>query len=125
MSSQINDVYGYALLNKMIDDCIKSSDIDDHSKQFAILLNILIEIMVSPLFAKYHVLCETLFYNNYHYVNVLLQGDTIIPNGGAVEDCEMIRQVICLIKEEILCNELSDKTDNKKIVEKLIIYYCD
>ena len=116
--------HGYALVNKMIDACIKSLSINEYSKEFAILLNILIEIIVTPSFSKYHSLCETLFYNNYHYVNTLLQGDEIIPNNGTSEDCETIRQVICLIKEEIL-GANGDNIDNKKIVEKLIVYYCD
>ncbi len=109
----------------MIDACIKSPDINEHSKRFAILLNILIEIIVNPAFAKYQTLCETLFYNNYHYVNELLQGGAVVGDGSEEEDYEMIRQVICLIKEEILKEESTEGTDNKKIVEKLIVYYCD
>ena len=124
MSLRNNTICEYALLNKMIDASIQSSCIDDHSKRFAILLNILIEIIVNPLFAKYHMLCETLFYTNYHYVNMLLQ-DNKIPNGELEDqDYEMIRQVIGLIKEEILGAE-GTNTDNKKRVEKLIVYYCD
>lgn len=126
MSSQSNYICGFMLLNKMIDDCIKSPDINEHSKRFAILLNILIEIIVNPVFAKYHALCETLFYNNYHYVNALLQGDQVTQNDWSeAEDYEMIRQVICLIKEEILEDQPAYGKDNKKMVEKLIVYYCD
>jgi len=121
MSFQNNAICEYALLNKMIDASIQSSYVDEHSKRFAILLNILIEIVVNPAFAKYHTLCETLFYNNYHYVNMLLQDNQIV-NGE--QDYEMIRQVICLIKEEMIGAEGAN-TDNKKIVEKLIVYYCD
>jgi len=121
MSLRNNTICEYALLNKMIDGCIRCSYIDDHSKHFAILLNILIEIIVNPAFAKYHTLCETLFYTNYHYVNMLLQDNRIL-NGEL--DYEMIRQVICLIKEEILHGG-NGEIDNKKIVEKLIVYYCD
>jgi hypothetical protein len=120
MSSQSNNVYKYAILNKMIDARIKSLCINKYSKEFAILLNILVEIIVSPLFEKYHSLCETLFYNNYHYVNTLLQGDNIV---GAAEDYETLCQVISLIKEEII--EGSEDIDNKKIVEKLVVYYCE
>ena len=110
----------YALINKMIDHVIMRPDTSTYSKHFAILLNILIEIMVTPAFATYHTLCETLFYNNYSYLNTLLQGDNIV---GGEEDYEIMRKVISLIKEEILdkCGDI----DNKKIVEKLIISYYD
>jgi hypothetical protein len=52
---------------------------------------------------------------------MLLQDNRIL-NGEL--DYEMIRQVICLIKEEILHGG-NGEIDNKKIVEKLIVYYCD
>jgi anti-sigma28 factor (negative regulator of flagellin synthesis) len=50
----------------------------------------------------------------------LLQGDNIV---GAAEDYETLCQVISLIKEEII--EGSEDIDNKKIVEKLVVYYCE
>jgi len=110
----------YAIINKMIDHVIMRPDISTYSKHFAILLNILVEMMVTPAFKTYHTLCETLFYNNYNYLNTLLQSGNIV---GGEDDYDTICLVVSLIKEEIV--EKCGGIDNKKIVEKLIISYYD
>lgn len=118
MSSNNNQ--GYAYINKMIDRVIQGADMTTYSTNFGILFNILIEMIVTPAFETYKHLCETLFYNNYGYVNTLLEGSNIV---GGEEDAETIRLVVSLIKEEIL--EEGGVIDNKKIVEGLIVYYYD